>query len=151
MCSMHGVLPICSLIIVDTILFLYSYQSNWKELYLYIFFLPTIFNKVPLTPSHTFFSTCITSILCFNFNFNQYSNLNKVHFFVQFNSSSTCFCFLSTLFACLLGLSCLRQPNCHNISSLENTLGGGQNLGLQSCCQLLHHPWSRGKKHWWPM
>ena len=139
MCSMHGVLPICSFVFANAILSLSSYQPNLSELCLYLLFFLQ-YSKVPTTLSHRFFSTCITSILCLNFNFDQYSNSKKILFFVEFNYSGTRFRFLSTLFGCLPGFRCLRQHNCFNISSLENILGVGRNSSLPSCCLLLPYP-----------
>ena len=50
--------------------------------------LPSMHNRIPTTLSHIFFSICMTSVLCLNFNFGQYSNSKNMFFFVQFSPTS---------------------------------------------------------------
>ncbi|BAU03058.1 hypothetical protein VIGAN_UM006300, partial [Vigna angularis var. angularis] len=44
---------------------------------------PLTFNKVPMTLSQTFFSTCITSIQCLTSSSHQYGSLKNIDRFFQ--------------------------------------------------------------------
>ena len=65
----HGLMPIFSKSI---------------QAFIVSFVFPSMSSIVPTSVSNTFFSTCITSRLCLNFNFDQYRSSNNLILCVQF-------------------------------------------------------------------
>ena len=101
------------------------------------FDLPSIPNIVPTTLSHMFFSMCITSKICLNFNSDQYPSSKNMLFLVQFNSHESRFLFLSTLLGCFSSLPALTLSNCCSISTPKKFLGPDLCYDFPSCCVLL--------------
>ncbi|BAT88755.1 hypothetical protein VIGAN_05235700 [Vigna angularis var. angularis] len=62
------------------------------------FVFPLMFSKVPTTLSHTFFSTCITSMQCRTSSLHQYGRLKNIdRFFQMFFSTVFFLCFPNTI------------------------------------------------------